>query len=126
MVFSGASGEVLKEAEMGIPVAGLLSKVGIWEQTFYRWETPYRGRRPTKCGGAIKLQEENTRLKRVVAELNLDQVMLLDVLAKKFFRPRASARWSRIFNRVFRLVNRKAASPKIPVGQVSFEAILRV
>ena len=75
---------VVKQAELGIPVADLIRKVGITEQTFYRWKKHYKGLESEQVRELKQLQEENTRLKRVVADLTLDKVMLQDVLAKKF------------------------------------------
>ena len=75
---------VVKQAELGMPVADLIRKVGITEQTFYRWKKQYQGLESEQVRELKQLQEENTRLKRVVAELTLDKVMLQDVLAKKF------------------------------------------
>lgn len=75
---------VLKQAELEAPVADLIRKVGITEQTFYRWKKQYKGLESEQVRELKQLQEENTRLKRVVADLTLDKVMLQDVLAKKF------------------------------------------
>ncbi len=75
---------VVKQAELGIPVGDLIRKVGITEQTFYRWKKQYKGLESEQVRELKQLQEENTRLKRVVADLTLDKVMLQDVLAKKF------------------------------------------
>ena len=65
-------------------MADLIRKVGITEQTFYRWKKQYKGLESEQVRELKQLQEENTRLKRVVADLTLDKVMLQDVLAKKF------------------------------------------
>ena len=75
---------VVKQAELGTPVGDLIRKVGITEQTFYRWKRQYKGLESEQVRELKQLQEENTRLKRVVADLTLDKVMLQDVLAKKF------------------------------------------
>ena len=75
---------VVKQAELGTPVADLIRKVGITEQTFYRWKKQYQGLESEQVRELKQLQEENTRLKRVVADLTLGKVMLQDVLAKKF------------------------------------------
>jgi len=75
---------VLKQAELGAPVTDLIRKVGITEQTFYRWKKQFKGLESEQVRELKQLQEENTRLKRVVADLTLDKVMLQDVLAKKF------------------------------------------
>ena len=75
---------VLKQAELGTPVVDLIRKVGITEQTFYPWKKQYQGMESDKVRELNPRQEENTRLKRVVANPTLDKVMLQDVLAKKF------------------------------------------
>ena len=74
---------VLKQAEVGVPVTELIPKVGIWEQTFYRWKKQYTGLEVDQVRQLKQLQEENVRLKRLVADLTLDKVMLQDVLGKK-------------------------------------------
>jgi putative transposase len=57
--------------------------VGITEQTLYRWKKQYKGLETDQVRQFRQLQEENARLKRLVAELSLDKTMLQDVLAKK-------------------------------------------
>jgi len=74
---------VLKQAEVGVPVVELIRKVGISEQTFYRWKKQYVGLEVDQVRQLKQLQEENTRLKQLVAELSLDRTMLQDVLRKK-------------------------------------------
>lgn len=71
---------VLKQAEVGVPVAELIRKVGISEQDHYRWKRQYTGLEVDQVRQLKQLQEENVRLKRVVADLTLDKVMLQDVL----------------------------------------------
>ena len=75
---------VLKQAEVGVPVAELIRKVGISEQTFYRWKAKYAGLEVDQVRQMKQLRDENTRLKQLVAELTLDKTMLQDVLRKKF------------------------------------------
>ena len=75
---------VLKQAEAGAPVGDLCRQVGISEQTFYRWKKVYGGMLPSEARELKQLRDENTRLKRVVADLTLDKVMLQDVVQKKF------------------------------------------
>ena len=75
---------VLRQAEMGMPVADLIRQLGISEQTFYRWKKAYGGMLPSEARELKQLREENARLKRVVADLTLDKVMLQDVVQKKF------------------------------------------
>ena len=74
---------VVKQAEMGISVPELIRQVGISEQTFYRWKKRYTGLEVDQVRQLKQLQEENVRLKRVVADLTLDKVMLQDLLSKK-------------------------------------------
>lgn len=73
---------VLKEAELGTPAAELIRKVGISEQTFYRWKKVYGGLEPSQARRLKQLEEENAKLKRLVADLSLDKIMLQDVLKK--------------------------------------------
>jgi putative transposase len=75
---------ILKQAEMGMPVSDLIRRIGIAEQTFYRWKKRYAGLESDQVRQYKQVQEENARLKRLVAELSLDKVMLQDVLSKKF------------------------------------------
>ncbi len=75
---------ILKQAELGIPIAELIRQVGVSEQTFYRWKKKYTGPEVDQVRQLKQLQEENVRLKRIVADLTLDKAMLQDVLSKKF------------------------------------------
>jgi putative transposase len=75
---------VLKQAEAGVPLAELIRRVGISEQTFYRWKKHYVGLEVDQVRQLKQLQEENVRLKQLVADLTLDKAMLQDVLSKKF------------------------------------------
>ena len=73
---------VLKQADVGVPVAEVIRKAGISEQTFYRWKAKYAGLEVDHVRQMAQLQEENLRLKRLVADLTLDKTMLQDVLSK--------------------------------------------
>jgi putative transposase len=75
---------VLKQAEVGGPVAELVRRVGISEQTFYRWKKQYVGLEVDQVRQLKQFQEENGRLKRLVADLTLDKTMLQVVLSKKY------------------------------------------
>ena len=75
---------VLKQAEVGVPVAEVIRKAGISEQTFYRWKKQYVGLEVDQVRQLKQLQEENARLKQLVADLTLDKAMLQDVLSKKY------------------------------------------
>jgi putative transposase len=66
-----------------VPVVELIRKAGISEQTFYRWKKQYVGLEVDQVRQMKQLQEENIRLKQLVAELSLDKTMLQDVLRKK-------------------------------------------
>ena len=74
---------VLKEAEAGMLVVELIRRIGITEQTFYRWKKQYAGLDSDQARQLKQLQEENERLKKIVAELSLDKAMLADVIKKK-------------------------------------------
>ena len=74
----------LKLAETGTPIAEVTRKMGITEQTFYRWKKKYGGLVPSELRRLKQLEEENRRLKQMVADLSLDKHMLQDVLSKKF------------------------------------------
>ena len=74
---------VLKRAEVGVPIAELIRKVGITEQTYYHWKAKYAGLEVDQVRQVKQLRDENTRLKQLVAELTLDKTMLQDVLSKK-------------------------------------------
>ena len=73
----------LKQADSGIPVAEIIRKLEISEQTFYRWKKKYGGLMPSEVKRLRLLKDENKRLKQMVAELSLDKQMLQDVLSKK-------------------------------------------
>jgi putative transposase len=73
---------VLKEAKAGMPVAELIRRIGISEQTFYCWKKQYAGLDSDQARQLKQLQEENERLKKLVAELSLDKAMLADVIKK--------------------------------------------
>jgi putative transposase len=75
---------VLKQAELGLPVADLIRQIGISEQTFYRWKKQYAGLQSDQVRELKQLVDENARLKKLVAELSLDKAVLQDVLSKKF------------------------------------------
>lgn len=75
---------VLKQAELGTPVDEVCRKIGVSEQTFYRWKNKYGGMLPSDVKRLKQLEEENRKLKQIVADLSLDKAMLQDVLSKKF------------------------------------------
>lgn len=73
----------LKQADTGTSVAEVVRKMGISEQTFYRWKKKFGDMLPSEVKKLRQLEEENRRLKQLVADLSLDKAMLQDVLSKK-------------------------------------------
>jgi putative transposase len=73
----------LRQADSGAPVAEVIRKLGIAEQTFYRWKRKYAGMGVAEVRRLKQLEEENRKLKQLVADLSLDKQMLQDVLRKK-------------------------------------------
>ena len=74
----------IKQSESGVTVEEICRKLGISQQTFYNWKKKYGGLDPTELKRLRQLEEENARLKKMVADLSLDKQMLQDVLKKKF------------------------------------------
>ena len=83
----------LKQAELGTPVEEVCRKVGISDATFYNWKKKYGGLTPSEMRRLRQLEEENTKLKKLVADLSLDKAMQQDVLSKKLRSLPASAAW---------------------------------
>jgi len=73
----------LRQAEGGTPVAELCRKLGVSEQSFYRWKRKYAGMGVAELRRLKQLEQENKKLKQIVADLTLDKQMLQDVLKKK-------------------------------------------
>ena len=74
---------VLRQGEEGTAIGEVCRKAGISEATFYNWRKKYGGLMPSEMRRLKQLEEENGKLKKLVADLSLDRVMLQDVLAKK-------------------------------------------
>ncbi|MGH7707277.1 MAG: transposase [Vulcanimicrobiaceae bacterium] len=74
---------VLRRAESGVPIAELARKAGVHENTVHLWKNKYGQLGTAEIREINELRDENTRLKRLVADLALDKVMLQDVLSKK-------------------------------------------
>jgi putative transposase len=75
---------ILKEGEAGSKAAELCRKHGICEQTYYRWKSKFGGLEVNEARRLRQLEDENRRLKQMVAEQALDIQALKGVLAKKF------------------------------------------
>ncbi len=74
---------VLRQAESGTPVSDVCRSVGISEATFYVWKKKYASLGVTELRKLRQLEAENSRLKRLVADLTLDKHILQEVIAKK-------------------------------------------
>ncbi len=75
---------VLKQAEAGIKTAEICRQYGISSATFYKWKGKYGGLEVSEARRLRQLEDENRRLKQIVADLTLDNQALKTVLAKKF------------------------------------------
>lgn len=75
---------VLKEAETGMSVVDICRKLGISEQTFYVWRKKYGAMGVAEVRRTKQFEDENRRLKQLVADLTLDKQMLQEVLARKW------------------------------------------
>jgi putative transposase len=73
----------IRQVEGGTPVADVCRKLSISEQTFYRWKRRYAGMGVTEMRRMRVLEDENRKLKQLVADLSLDKHMLQEVIAKK-------------------------------------------
>jgi putative transposase len=74
----------LRQAESGTTIEEICRKMGVSEPTFYRWKKVYAGMGIAEIRRLKQLEDENAKLKRVVADLTLDKAMLQDVLRKKW------------------------------------------
>ncbi len=78
----------LREAEIhinqGISIAEANRKIGITEQTYYRWRREYGGLRIEQAGKLKNLEKENARLKKLVADLSLDNAILKEAAEGNF------------------------------------------
>ena len=73
----------LQQAERGTQVGDVCRKMGVSEQTFYRWKKRFGGLMPSEVRRLKQTEEENVRLRRLVADLSLDKEMLQEVIRKK-------------------------------------------
>ncbi len=76
--------KILKSAEAGVPVEELCRQNGVSRATFYAWRKRFGGLEVDDAKRLKALEEENRRLKRMVADLSLDKQMLQDVLSRKW------------------------------------------
>jgi len=73
----------LRQAESGTSIGEVCRKMGVSENTFYRWKRKFEGMGVAELRRLKQLEEENRKLKNLVADLALDKEMLQDVLRKK-------------------------------------------
>lgn len=73
----------LRQAESGTIISEVCRKMGVSEATFYNWKKKYGGLGVSELRRLKQLEEENMRLKRMVADLSLDKQMLQEVVQKK-------------------------------------------
>lgn len=75
---------ILKEHEAGAKVADLIREYGMSEQSFYRWKSKFGGMEVSEAKRLRELEAENAKLKKLLAEAELDKAMLRDVIGKKW------------------------------------------
>jgi putative transposase len=74
---------ILKQGADGLPVAEICRKAGISQATYFNWKKKYDGLLPPEMRRLKQLEDENAKLKRIVADLTLDREMLQDVIRRK-------------------------------------------
>jgi len=74
---------ILKQGADGVPVAEICRLAGISQATYFNWKKKYDGLLPTEIKRLKFLEEENTKLRKIVADLSLDKEMLQDVIRRK-------------------------------------------
>ena len=74
---------VLKQGADGVPVAEISRRAGISQATYFNWKRKYDGLLPTEMKRLKQLEDENGRLRKLVADLSLDREMLQDVIRRK-------------------------------------------
>ena len=73
---------ILKQGADGVPVAEICRRAGISQATYFNWKKKYDGLLPTEMKRLKQLEDENTRLRKLVADLSLDREMLQDVIRR--------------------------------------------
>ncbi len=74
----------LRQAESGTPVVEVCRRIGVTEQTFYRWKRKFAGMGVVELRRLRQVEEENRKLKQLVADLSLDKHMLQEALRKNW------------------------------------------
>jgi len=74
---------VLKQGDAGVPIKDLCRQAGISSATYYQWKSKYGGMEASELRRVKELEAENSKLKRMYAELALDNAAMKDLIAKK-------------------------------------------
>ena len=74
---------ILKQGAEGVPVADICRKAGISQATYFNWKKKYDGMTPPEMRRLRQLEDENTKLRKLVADLSLDREMLQDIVRRK-------------------------------------------
>jgi putative transposase len=74
---------IVKRGEEGVPVAEICREAGISQATYFNWRKKYAGLMPSEMKRLRELEQENARLKKIVADLSLDKEMLQDIVKRK-------------------------------------------
>jgi putative transposase len=74
---------ILKQGSEGVPVADICRKAGISAATYFNWKRKYDGLQPPEMRRLKQLEDENGKLRKLVADLSLDREMLQDVIRRK-------------------------------------------
>ena len=82
-VLGRAEGVHSQAGNDGVPVADICRKAGISQATYFNWKKKYEGMQPPEMRRLKQLEDENARLKKIVADLSLDREMLQDVIRRK-------------------------------------------
>lgn len=83
----------LRQAESGVPIVEVCREMGVWERTFYRWKTQLAGMGVAEVRRLKQPEEENRKLKQLVADLSLDRQILQDALKGRLGRLIVGVRW---------------------------------
>ena len=82
-IFGRPEGFILKQGQDGVPVAEICRKAGISQATYFNWKKKYDGLTPVEMRRLKQLEEENGKLRKLVADLSLDREMLQDIVRRK-------------------------------------------
>ena len=74
---------IIRQGDEGTPVVEICRKAGISQATYFNWKKKYDGLLPTEMRRLKQLEDENTKLRKLVADLSLDREMLQDVIRRK-------------------------------------------